>query len=236
MLPPQIQELHDAYLEEWVKTEEVLKKVERTSNEAYMPSIQELRYAGRRVVQGFREHHAGIALDEIRTHFLEAIENCRKARHDAIDSCIAFVHSEIDALLRNVGKSYLDEIHRFFPNYPTLKKEMRSVNERMVRSRKDRSRLDEEYELMAENHLASIVDFYSELEDSKPLLANYQRRRSRQFWGGVVVVGVVVGILTGLLSSAAVTIADKRGTFDSFAAQPPQNCAPIDKPEPTRNK
>ena len=93
---------------EWMYAEETIKLAERVRNEAVFPAIQELRYAGRRMVQVFDITSSNTPLTdeqkkECHRHAIEAIENCYKAKHDAIDAAVMYTHSEVDALVKRAG-------------------------------------------------------------------------------------------------------------------------------------
>lgn len=224
MLPEKFREQHDRYLDGWMRAEEVLKITERIKNETFIPSVKELRYASRRVVQAHIEVSAGNATDDgINVHLTEAIENCRKARHDAIDSAINFVHEQLDKVASTVGLAVLSQA---FPRYAELRSRIRTIDERIVSSRRDRGAMDDEYETIKRDHLNQVVDCYFELESSADVIKDIQRAARRTFWLGVVGVGLVVGLFGG----AAVIAAEKRGYFDwavpshaQSAESPPAN-------------
>lgn len=197
--------LHD----EWMKAEQFIKKSERISNEALIPAIKELRYAGRRYFQAYGEHKQQLPDARIQAHLTEAIENCKKARHDAIDGSIAFVHGELDLLIDKAG---IEVIAAGFPEYSSLRSEMREVSEIIVSSRRNRSEIDGHYDSILEKHLDAIIDFYGRLEDSREVIAAILRKRRKDFWLATVTVGLVVGLISG----AAVLIADKAGWFERF--------------------
>lgn len=208
MLPERFREQHDRYLDGWMRAEEVLKITERIKNETFIPSVKELRYASRRVVQAHIEVGTGNATDDcIHVHLTEAIENCRKARHDAIDSAINFVHEQLDKVSSTVGLAVLSQA---FPRYAELRGRIRAIDARIVLSRRDRGVIDDEYEAIKRDHLNQVVDCYFELESSADVIKDIQRRERRTFWLGVVGVGLFVGLVGG----AAVIAAEKHGYFD----------------------
>jgi|CXWL01.1.fsa_nt_gi hypothetical protein len=214
MLLQKFKKHHDAYIVEWVQAEEVLKLVERIKGEVFIPSIMELRYAARRIVQAHVDFNAGNTTDDcLETHFIEAIENCKKARHDAIDSAIAFIDDQYTKLTDTVG---LLLITRGFPQYPEFRKEMRKIDTLVVESRKNRNGLNSSYETIKKEHLEKMVDLYFEMESSKEVIDLLRKKERKDFWISIVTASFVIGIVVALI----ITFADKRGLFDWMKAQP----------------
>lgn len=208
MLLAKFKKHHDLYLEEWVRAEEVLKLVERIKVEVFIPSIMELRYAARRIVQAHVDFNAGNATnDHLETHFIEAIENCKKARHDAIDSAIVFIHEQYNKLCEAVG---LPLISKGFPKYSELRREMMEIDTHIVESRKNRNGLNNNYETIKREHLKKVVDLYLELETSKEVIEEIRRKEQKDFWVSVVGVAFIICIVGGVI----VIVADKMGVFD----------------------
>lgn len=208
MLPEKFHPKYKEYLEDWAKAEEVLKLTERIKNETFIPSINELRYAARRVVQAETDFISGKGTDdEINSHLTEAIENCRKARHDAIDSAINYIHEKTDELMSKVG---LAELHAGFPKYAALKTRMKDIDKKIVKSRAERHRLDIEYEDIKKNHLKEVVDLYAEMEASVPLIDAIIRKQKSEKLRNIIIGSLVIGLLTSITT----TLFDKRGWFD----------------------
>lgn len=208
MLLTKFKKHHDTYLEEWMRAEGVLKLVERIKVEVFIPSIMELRYAARRIVQAHVDFNTGNATDDhLETHFIEAIENCKKARHDAIDSAIAFIHEQYNKLYEAVG---LPLISKGYPKYSELRREMLEIDTHIVESRKNRNGLDDIYETIKREHLKKVVDLYIELETSKEAIEQIRSQEKRDFWIAVVGVSFIVGLVGALV----ITVADKSGAFD----------------------
>ncbi len=208
MLPEHYKDLHDRFIEDWMHAEEVLKLVERIKNEAFLPSIKELRYAGRRVVDAHLQYKADPAdVKKVEWHLIEAIENCRKSRHDAIDSAINFIHERLDKLISVAG---LDTVQQAFPNYVKLKPKLAEMSEQIVMSRKKRERLDLTYEALRRSHLKEVVDLFEEMLISIPIVDAIRKRRKSEFWKSAILIGLIIGAVVG----GAIVIADKRGVFD----------------------
>lgn len=207
MLPEKYRAKYSEFVESWEKAEEVLKKVERIKNEAFLPSINELRYAGRRIVQAHSEHknvlksEVGEGLmtcgltDHVDTHITEAIENCRKARHDAIDSAINFVHERLDTIVDSFG---IVLVNQSFPEYRKLRGLMRDMDRKIVESRRGRTQMDDMYEEIKREHLDKMVELYCSLEDSDEVLRKIISTNRKEFLYTAVLTGVIVGLVCGL--------------------------------------
>ena len=223
MLPEKFQKLHGDYLHEWMRADEVLKMVERLKIEVFIPSINELRYAARRIVQaellGLSQSHDDEAIQKkeetIRIHLIEAIENCRKARHDAIDSAVNYAHQEITNLVKLVG---VVSVIKIYPEYKELSKKIKKIDALIINSRKERTSLDDEYEKIKNDHLKQIVDLNEKLMRSE-LLFNAEIKQRKNAMRIAVAISVLVGwfinLVISVLGSAIVTMADKIHFFDT---------------------
>ena len=204
---PELFAIYKRYLADWMSAEEIIKRAELISQEVNYPAVQELRYAARRIVDAEYAADNGKKDEDIRWHLSEACENCRKAKHDAIDASILFVHVELDEL---VSKTGLDVVAQAFPQYSDLIIEMEEVGDRIVASRKRREILDTEYDAIAEKHLHNVVDLYRKLKLAKPVVVAIEKRRTRDFWRAVILVGLVVSVVGG----GTVVFLDKMGAFE----------------------
>lgn len=186
MWPEPIEQYLSKFLDEWMRAEETLKLTERIRNEAMMASIQELRYAARRLVQALivlRDNKATNKEDcqkEIQHHMIEAIENCVKARHDAVDAAVSFVHARIEEFVKSVG---VEITLQCFPNFAVLRKQIKAIDKLIVESRAERKNLDPSYNLIRIEHLPKVIDFYDELVVSegiaKGLIAEKKAQRGK---------------------------------------------------------
>lgn len=192
MLPERFDKQHQQFLEEWMRVEEALKKTERIKNEAFIPSINELRYAARRVVQANIDLNNGSASDEdVRRHLTEAIENCIKARHDAVDSAINYIHEKLNEACTSIGYPRIISV---FPEYEETRKKMHEIDKMVIESRKNRSTLTEQYFEIEKTHLDKMVEFYLKLETSPKIVASMARRDRFRFLGAAVIAGAVLSL------------------------------------------
>jgi hypothetical protein len=73
-------------LNEWNRAEADIKIAEQVANKVINPSIKELRYAGRRIVDGLVKAQRDDTSSEVISLFRDALFDCHRARHDAIDA------------------------------------------------------------------------------------------------------------------------------------------------------
>lgn len=197
------------FFDQWKRAEEALKKTERLRAETVMSAVGELRYAGRRYIQAMdiiREcHEAGTPIDEspaaeeVRRHLIEASENCIKARHDAIDAAVLFIHLKIEKLVQSVGSI---EVRIHFPKFSLLADEIKAIDKRIIASRKNRKTLETEYDSIIDGHIDRVVDFYEELAKSEQAIRSVfsaqkekeKREGRRNFFNGVVTSAIVAAL------------------------------------------
>jgi hypothetical protein len=240
-LPTDLEELVERYRRDWRNAEAVVKEAELISGNVVLSSINELRYAGRR----FNDYNIAVSknapAEELKVHLLEAWENCRKARHDAVDATIFHVDSEVNQFTKNAG---LDVLVEHFPGYYDLTDLLDQAGALITRSRKDRENLDKHYEELETTCYPGILNHWKKLRRCRDVITQYRKRRRRDFWVGVVVVGIIVGLVSG----AAITALDKRHAFDFFgepaekvstpaasAANPPR-CTPCVIKDPVASR
>ena len=198
------------FLDQWKRAEEALKKTERLRAETMMAAVGELRYAGRRFVDAMdimRECHEkgtpigdGATFEKIRCHLIEASENCVKARHDAIDAAVLFIHLRIEKLVESVGSI---EVRIHFPKFSLLADEIKAIDKRIIASRKNRKTLEDEYDSIIDGHIDKVVNFYKELAESEQAIRSAlsaqqekeKREGRRNFY---------IGLMSGVVSSAIV--------------------------------
>jgi tetrahydromethanopterin S-methyltransferase subunit F len=200
---------------QWMAAEETIKLAERVRNEAVFPSIQELRYAGRRMVQIFEiisknKDLSDNDVKECHRHAIESIENCYKAKHDAIDAAIMYAHSEVDTLVERAGAAV---ILQTFSEFQEIKEEIDKVDKIIISSRADRNGIDKKYEEIKNNHLGKIQNTLNKLLSTKEVLEAVEKIENetieiqrRQSFSTGIVTGLIAGIITGIISSILVGI------------------------------
>ncbi|MBK8209654.1 MAG: hypothetical protein IPK78_06420 [Rhodospirillales bacterium] len=120
-----------AILSQWDKAEEDIKLAEQVCNKVVWPSIKELRYAGRRVVDALHAIYSGLSDESINNFLQDAEFDCHRARHDAIDAATATIAIHLEAAADRIG---YDAILSGFPQFPTLRKKLRIVRDKIKQS------------------------------------------------------------------------------------------------------
>jgi hypothetical protein len=101
-------------LAEWDSAEEAIKLAEQVNQKVVFPSIKELRYAGRRLVEALSLINSEGPDDEISALFNDAQFNCLRARHDAIDVATAKIALDLETALKKLGpKAILETFPKF---------------------------------------------------------------------------------------------------------------------------
>lgn len=187
---------HDPVLDEiaaaWDKAERDIKIAEQISQRVVFPSIKELRYAGRRLVDLIRACNAGDAQKAQRL-LADALFDCYRARHDAIDVAVATVAVELQVVAKTLG---YHAVLPAFPKYPELLRLVQSA-QGIANSRERRDDREAIYSAVEAAPLDQIVALYNEFKASEPLMTSLARNSRRgEFIGYTIgVVGVIVGVL-----------------------------------------
>ncbi len=160
--------LHDLSTQ-WNIAERRIKKAEFVQGgEVVGSAIFELRYAGRKVIDA---HTLVLTKDwrndpkvyeDVCRYLADAIEDCVKAKHDAIDAIVDFITNWFEELEARVGLKKLVEL---FPEYIGTTAKIASIQDKIAKSR--------------ENRIASRDGVYDEIEDSdyQHLLAVFDKMR-----------------------------------------------------------
>lgn len=90
---------------EWNRIEGRAKEIESFRGEAIMASINEMRYAGRRVVDFLvATNQEGLSEAQITEHLVVARTYLVNADHDLTDAVIFFVHQRFAAIQKRHGR------------------------------------------------------------------------------------------------------------------------------------
>lgn len=122
----------DEILVEWNKAEQDIKIAEQIGGKVVFPSIKELRYAGRRVVDVLTKLGNGGTDAEIRALLADAKFDCYRARHDAVDAAVAIMNLELEAAVKKLG---YDPVLKGFPAYVDLANRIHRAQRKIAESR-----------------------------------------------------------------------------------------------------
>lgn len=174
-----------------------MKETELITGGVYTPSIKELRYAGRRLADALREFRKPDGnFVKARDDLIEARENCRKARDDAIDDARATIVTELDAL---VEKGELHNVLKAFPKYEEFRSAIRAVDEAIIKSRHDRNQLDQIYFDIFKNNLPILKAFYQDFSASVKVVFRLKWHERLNFLKSALLLGILASVIGGLI-------------------------------------
>jgi len=150
---------------EWNKAEKAIKHAESIDGEVTNPSVFELRYAGRRLIEALDCR----GQDEARSIALlrDALFDCHRARHDAIDAATSKMAGDL-----GVATEYLSAtvLMQNFPDFSEFYAEMLTVRTLIAESRENRDNRDKIYETIETSKLDRLVDLYGRFRACEPLM------------------------------------------------------------------
>ena len=200
-------------VERWNKAETALKTAEGNLTFAQQPAINELRYAGRRIIDALaiclHRHGEDVSAHsdgDIARVLLEAEQNCIKAEHDVADAIILYVHKYINAIVEEFGEL---DVAAHFPNYFPLKVRIVKVNEFVTSSRGQRGQRADIYDEILSSYIPDISQLYEELRGAEGVIRLQKERRLANeksqrlmMWGtyAALVVTIIVAAATVLFA------------------------------------
>ncbi|MBF0166360.1 MAG: hypothetical protein HQL45_01915 [Alphaproteobacteria bacterium] len=178
--------------QEWDKAEEAIKLAEQVCGEVVTPSVKELRYAGRRLVDAIGKIGAGAPPSEIDGLLHDAYFDCHRARHDAIDAATAKIAKVLDIAATKIG---YEVILKAYPSFSLLFGQLNLVRSRIAVSRGDRENRERVYASIEAVDFPALAKEYDNFKAAEPImkgLAKTERKRR--------VLNYVIGI-AGLLAT-----------------------------------
>jgi hypothetical protein len=184
---------------EWDKAEADIKLAEQVCDVIVLPSINELRYAGRRLIDALTAIKADDEPSRAHSLIDDAKFNCHRARHDALDAATAKIAADVEGMIKHLG---FDVVSQCFPELPELRLSLRQARDRIVESRANREARDLIYRTLLETNLPALVRLHALLmEGEAPMKELVQAARRRELrnnifgWGGLIfgLVGIAIG-------------------------------------------
>jgi len=142
-------------------------------------AIFELRYAGRKVADvidlmlksDWRSDQE--VREKIKRYIADAIEDCIKAKHDAIDSMVVFVTTWFYELEERIGVRRLQEI---FPEYLDVTARIASIQEDIAASREERHEArDSVYDRIEATGYDDVLKLYDKMRLSRERIEEISR-------------------------------------------------------------
>lgn len=169
--------LLDSILEEWDKAEGLIKTAELTCGSVIFPAIQELRYAGRRLIDGLHELKVNPESEEGLKYLQDAHFDCLRARHDAIDASISKITSNIEIASSELGA---DVVLKAFPDFSKLMHCLFEVRSKIELSRRDRENRDATYTSIEASELKTIFPLYKQFCTSEEMMKQLADERAAE--------------------------------------------------------
>lgn len=160
-------ELLVSIADEWDIAEETIKLAELVVYEPVFPSIKELRYGGRRVIDGLNAINSLAPMARVTAFFEDARFCCYRARHDAIDATIATIALELRAFTNKIG---FEPVLQAFPQYPQLLKMLDDTQKRIAYSRRRRNDRNAVYSTVNDTRFIEIIDLFQLFRVPDPII------------------------------------------------------------------
>lgn len=177
---------------EWNKAESDIKTAEQIGGKVVFPSIKELRYAGRRVIDAIDQSRKG-KLDLAVEYLVDAHFDCCRGRHDAVDATISIMASEMQVILSKVG---YDSALKAFPEFSKLNSMVVNSQKLIASSRQDRNQREKIYASVEGVPFNDMVNSYRDFKANEPVmrsLASWERKKSAIKTGTTIVSLILAG-------------------------------------------
>jgi len=192
----------------WNKIERRLKEAEQLRGEAIVASINEMRYAGRRIVDVL--HLQTLTATEKRTieifeHLVVAKNYLINADHDVTDSICFFVHKRVRRTVEKYGVETVSELcEGFAALYPRIKE----VDLLVQKSRETRIERNDAYDELEKNYIPKVTKLYERLITIPELYISDGEdwrglRRRVNFIKWLAIIASVFGIIGTILTTVS---------------------------------
>ena len=208
-----VQKLKD----EFEKVEKLLKHYELSSFEAFIPAINELRYAGFHALSAYETPTGKWDIGQIN----RAIAHCRRAYCDTIDATVLFVGKSADWFLK-LYKGHSEQVYTVLPNLEMDWQDVEDIHikVRYIRSKivfephgygdnSDHFDLDERTDSLErfDPDLKKIFEYFDRLRRAAPRIDRLirekkenDRQNQKRQWRQEIFIGVFCTLLGGFLT------------------------------------
>lgn len=182
---------------EWDMAEKDIKIAEQIGDQVVFPSIKELRYAGRRIVDALQALSKSEDAAKVTALLEDARFDCYRARHDAVDATVSIVSAELNVAAK---KLKYGPVLTAFPRYSELLGHIRRSQESLAKSRSDRNNRDAIYGAVEQTEFEQIVTLFRDFKESVPVMKSLARRdRWTRAGAGLAILLGIIGIVIGLV-------------------------------------
>ena len=195
------------FCSDWNETEKWVKKGENIIGNVVLPSINEMRYAGRRLVDAFEAAENGDG-ETAKRHLFEAQDNLIKARHDVVDSIVHHISDNANKYRESIGATNLQ---KHFSEYGELFDLLKKIEYKISKSREERKNRNAIYGEIMGNDLSKLNELHNALiEKSLPAVEKikkdswslYYFRVARSILVSLGIVGVIISFFNDLVGFA----------------------------------
>ena len=177
----------------WDESEKIIKVAENIQYAMVVPAISELRYAGRRLI----DYLWAVQKELGETAAREAIEDfkqcCIRARHDAVDTTVAYIDEYMSQISQSVGLAIVAE---YAPDFQKLRPLVTKMSNDISVSRADRLRRIDIYNKLIDtkdglSEFDKMIEIFQKVRDSEQLMeaSKMRQERNRTIYKAAVAFG-----------------------------------------------
>jgi len=183
---------------EWNRAEEDIKTAEMVVNKIVLPSVKELRYGGRRIIDALMEitnNPNNSNQEKIRGFLEDARFDCHRARHDAIDAATAKIASDLAIMVEKLG---YDAILPAYPNFASLYQELTKFRARIQASRGKRDNRESIYSVIEAADFPALVASFNAMRVHEPVMIALAKkaRRTHFYAKRALICGIFAVVLS----------------------------------------
>lgn len=187
----------------WNKIEKRLKSAEQVLGDVVTPSINELRYAGRQVVDAWKiyeAHNNGEGVDEkqFSHHVSVAKQYLINADHDIVDAVGLWISIRLNDIISQYGYGFLKENISDFDEKDELLKQLQII---IACSREQRRDRISEYDHASEKLIPTLLDT---IEKINMVEAFGIRKRKKDRY--IVSLATAISIISSIITIFSVAI------------------------------
>lgn len=175
---------------EWNRAEGDIKQAEQVCAEVINPAVNELRYAGRRLVDAMGMALNGCETEDVRALLTDSLFDCHRARHDAVDAATSKITIDLEIYPEKLG---IDVVLQAYSDFPALVAQVDEVRQKIVASRSVRENRENIYTGIEAVDFPALVKNFNKLKASESIMRDLAKklRKERLFNRVIGVVGVI---------------------------------------------
>lgn len=186
-------ELHEAQ-KLFQEAETRIKNQEALAKGVYIPAINELRYAGRHIIDALSltEADPTKSIDEI----YKAQKHCKRAIYDASEACLLYSYAEYDRFIKSF---HMIDLRLFVSEFDDIQRAADEIKEKIPSRASDQKKEDFYNELVKLNN--NFEHHLKRLKSKRNDLNNYlhQQNNSIKFSKQGVIASIVIAVATVLI-------------------------------------